>query len=231
MQQILVGLDEFMPRSAKPGTLTRRLVLASVTAGGHLAAASFLVLAGPGLRDAALDSTAMIVDMVTHSPVSEPEPPRPRPTPQVVVRKEPPLVLAVARNQPLNDSSERVPVQETLKSSPPPAAAPASTAATAGDPTPALVPARFDADYLNNPKPPYPAFSRRLGEQGKVLLSVSVSTQGQPENIEIKLSSGSPRLDQAALDAVKRWRFVPAKRGDTPIQSWVTVPIVFSLEG
>lgn len=94
-----------------------------------------------------------------------------------------------------------------------------------------LVPARFDADYLSNPKPVYPPLARRLGEQGKVLLRVSVGAQGLPESIDVKTSSNSPRLDEAALEAVRRWRFVPARQGDTPISSWVTVPVVFSLEG
>ncbi len=94
-----------------------------------------------------------------------------------------------------------------------------------------LVPARFDADYLSNPKPVYPPLARRLGEQGKVLLRVSVGAHGLPESIDVKTSSNSRRLDEAALEAVRRWRFVPARQGDTPISSWVTVPVVFSLEG
>jgi len=47
----------------------------------------------------------------------------------------------------------------------------------------------------------------------------------------LKTSSGSPRLDQAALDTVKRWRFVPARQGDQSVAAWVVVPISFSLEG
>jgi len=100
-------------------------------------------------------------------------------------------------------------------------------------PSPAPVPitaARFDADYLHNPKPVYPHASRRLGEQGKVLLRVFVSAAGLAEKVEVKLSSGFARLDQAAEDAVSQWRFVPAKRGETAIAAWVQVPITFQLE-
>ncbi len=89
--------------------------------------------------------------------------------------------------------------------------------------------ARFDADYLANPKPPYPLASRRLGEEGIVHLHVRVGPGGQPLKVELKRSSGFPRLDQSALDTVMRWRFVPARRGTTPVTSWVVVPIVFSL--
>jgi len=47
--------------------------------------------------------------------------------------------------------------------------------------------------------------------------------------VELKSTSGSERLDQAALDAVRQWRFVPAKRGSEAIAAWVVVPISFSL--
>jgi len=88
----------------------------------------------------------------------------------------------------------------------------------------------FDAAYLRNAPPNYPALSRRLGEHGRVQLRVFVSADGQPETVDIKTGSGSPRLDAAAQDAVRRWRFAPAKRGDTAIGAWVVVPIVFHLE-
>ena len=94
----------------------------------------------------------------------------------------------------------------------------------------AVTAARFDADYLHNPKPVYPHASRRLGEQGKVLLRVFVSAAGLAEKVEIKLGSGFARLDQAAEEAVSRWRFVPAKRGEQAIAAWVQVPITFQLE-
>lgn len=93
-----------------------------------------------------------------------------------------------------------------------------------------LTAARFDADYLHNPKPIYPAASRRLGEQGKVILRVHVGIDGAAEKIELKTSSGFARLDTSAQDAVSRWRFTPARRGDQPIAAWVLVPIAFNLD-
>ena len=89
--------------------------------------------------------------------------------------------------------------------------------------------ARFDADYLRNPAPAYPALARRLGEEGKLVLRVFVTPEGRPGQIELKTSSGSPRLDQAAQDAVARWKFVPARRGDEVIGAWVLIPIIFNL--
>ena len=86
------------------------------------------------------------------------------------------------------------------------------------------------AAYLNNPTPSYPSISRRMGEQGKVLLRVLVSTSGLPEKIEIKQSSGFDRLDKAAIASVQRWKFIPGKRDGVPEAMWNIVPINFVLE-
>lgn len=111
------------------------------------------------------------------------------------------------------------------------AAPPAPVAAVPGQATPAAVSAaRFDAAYLQNPQPPYPSMSRRLGEEGKVLLKVRVSAQGSALEVAVSKSSGFPRLDAAGVDAVTRWRFVPARRGDEAIESSVVVPITFALD-
>ncbi len=90
---------------------------------------------------------------------------------------------------------------------------------------------RFDAAYLENPAPVYPALSRRFGENGRVILRVFVERNGRAGQVEINASSGSPRLDQAAQDAVSRWKFVPARRGTEAVGAWVLVPIVFNLRG
>jgi len=87
------------------------------------------------------------------------------------------------------------------------------------------------AAYLRNPKPSYPNLSRRLSEQGTVLLRVFVTMTGDATRIELKESSGFQRLDKSALDAVQNWKFVPAKRGEQPVAAWVIVPIKFSLKG
>ncbi len=90
--------------------------------------------------------------------------------------------------------------------------------------------ARFDADYLRNPAPPYPAISRRMGEEGKVILRVLVTPEGTPATVEVRTSSGSQRLDESAMRTVRQWKFVPARRGDMAEQSWVLVPVIFKLE-
>lgn len=103
------------------------------------------------------------------------------------------------------------------------APAPRSTAPVADSPP------RFDADYLSNPAPDYPAASRQLREQGSVQLRVFVTTDGHAGDIRVHQGSGFERLDQAAIDAVRRWRFVPARQGDGPVAAWVIVPINFTL--
>lgn len=87
-----------------------------------------------------------------------------------------------------------------------------------------------NADYLNNPKPAYPALSRRLGEQGKVVVRVLIDANGAPQQAEIQQASGFQRLDQAALDTVLRWRYVPGQRGGVAQAMWFNVPINFVLE-
>lgn len=88
---------------------------------------------------------------------------------------------------------------------------------------------KFNAAYLSNPAPVYPRRSRMLEEEGTVKLKVHVSIEGNTLGVQLFKSSGFPRLDDAALNAVKSWRFVPAKRGDQSIEGWVIVPVSFKL--
>ncbi len=89
---------------------------------------------------------------------------------------------------------------------------------------------KFGVAYLNNPAPSYPRLSRRMGEEGRVLLKVLVSAEGAANSVTIEQSSGSTRLDQSALHAVKRWRFIPARKGSQALSAYVLVPINFSLD-
>lgn len=120
-----------------------------------------------------------------------------------------------------------------------PVAAPAPAAIEASPmgaaPTAPPAPARIqlpssDAAYLNNPRPAYPALSRRLGEQGKVVVRVLIGVDGRAQQAEVGTSSGYERLDQAALATVRSWRYVPGKRNGMPEAMWFNVPINFVLE-
>lgn len=84
--------------------------------------------------------------------------------------------------------------------------------------------------YGTNPLPPYPLMARRLGMEGVVLLEVLVEPNGRATEVRMLKSSGFSPLDESAATTVReRWRFIPARRGDTPIASRVTVPIRFRL--
>ncbi|MDR2091772.1 MAG: energy transducer TonB [Azoarcus sp.] len=85
------------------------------------------------------------------------------------------------------------------------------------------------ADYLSNPRPDYPAQSRAQGEQGVVSLLIRVSAEGRTSAVALHKTSGHERLDKAAMEAVWRWRFVPARQGGRPVVGAVIVPIRFNL--
>jgi protein TonB len=72
--------------------------------------------------------------------------------------------------------------------------------------------------------------SKRHGEQGLVVLRVLVKSDGSAGAVEVKSSSGFPRLDQAAADAVKSWHFNPATNDGKVVDEWYQVPIPFKIQ-
>lgn len=211
--------DPFAPRESA----ARRALRFGLVAGAHVALVAGVVslAADPEMRAATRELVVRLIEPTP--PVPEVKPPRPQPLKQDVVRQPapPPPVMTAAADTPAV-ASFAVPPQ-------PPAPPRIDIAPAPPAPLPVTA-ARFDADYLHNPKPFYPVFSRRQGEEGKVQLRVRVSAAGAALDVEVKQSSGFPRLDDAAREAVLQWRFVPAKRGDEAVESWVGVPIVFTLE-
>jgi protein TonB len=190
----------------------------------HGLAAVFLLSYEPA-RKALLAAAPIMVDLIT-PPVVEP----PRPLPPL----EPPKPKPVAKvKQPLPvPQPAPVPILAVPAEAPSPIAVappPPSPAEAAGQSGLALTQPIYNADYLDNPPPAYPLTSRRAGEQGRVVLRVLVSSGGTAAEVQVFTSSGFPRLDEAARDAVRRWKFVPAKRGSEPVQAWVRIPIPFVL--
>jgi protein TonB len=190
----------------------------------HVAALAALLYYQPALHSA--QANVMHVSMITLPqplPAVQPAPPKPRKV-EITI----PIQRAIA--PPLEAPSQTA---ISVASPPPASAEPVETEAAAApqEPPAPLVLPRFDAAYLQNPAPAYPALSRRTGEQGKVLLRVVVRPDGAPETVELRQSSGAARLDEAALEAVRKWRFVPARRGDMPVTAAVIVPVVFTLQG
>jgi protein TonB len=160
------------------------------------------------------------------------EPPPPQ-TPAAV----PPPVLALPQTTttpefavpaPQNEEKPVVtPREEKAIQAAPGPIAPRAEAPVAAKTTPPI----SDAAYLKNPQPRYPMSARRRGEQGTVLLKVLVTREGSAGSVSVESSSGSMALDDAALEAVRNWRFVPARRGAQAVEAWHLVPIVFKLEG
>ncbi len=197
-----------------PSTLWRYALAVGVHAA--IIASCIGLAANPEVRAATQD---LVVRLIQADPPTPPQtPPKPLPVrPQTARQTPPPPVMVAAAEAP-------TPANFAVAPQPP---QPQRVDAV---PAPVVTAARVDADYLHNPKPVYPMFSRRQGEEGKVQLRVRVGADGSALEVEIKQGSSFPRLDAAARDAVLKWRFVPARRGEEAVESWVGVPIVFSLE-
>lgn len=176
------------------------------------------------------------------TPVAQVEPPPPKPEPVKPVVKPP---KPVKPKPALKPTPERVITEKTVRLNTPEVeevaeakaapALPQKTAVSAAKTAhPQTAPVKttapqFNAAYLNNPAPEYPSSARRMGEMGRVILRVQVTASGVPSQVLILNSSGVDSLDEAALEAVQRWKFVPAKQGETPVAAWVNVPIQFTL--
>lgn len=104
------------------------------------------------------------------------------------------------------------------------------TTAAQKDESPVYFPPDNKAAYLQNPNPLYPVQARRKGLQGVVLLTVEVSAEGLPLSLSVKESSGVLLLDDAAVESVRRWKFVAATLGGRPVAAFVEIPIRFMLQ-
>ena len=90
-------------------------------------------------------------------------------------------------------------------------------------------PPRYEAGGEANPWPRYPAAARRRGIEGEVLVRVAVALDGRAERVVILRSSGSALLDKAAVEALERWRFEPARAAGQPVAATVEIPVTFRL--
>lgn len=166
----------------------------------------------------------LLVDLLQAAPIEKP--PQAKPLPMVKPQPvKPQRTPAPQMPTPQIEATQsNLPAPATAIATPPVEIKPTAP------PAEPLVQPRFDANYLKNPAPNYPPLSRKMGEEGKVILRVLVSAQGSADSVEVKTTSGSQRLDDAAVNTVKQWKFIPAKRGDSAVPSAVLVPIIFKLE-
>lgn len=159
-------------------------------------------------------------------PAPTPKPDKPEPRKKVAPKPPPKPAPPEPSERAITTPQE---VAEPAPAAPPaPTAPPVASAAPAAPPAPPTPP-RFDAAYLNNPAPTYPAMARRMGQEGRVLLRVHVTAEGTAGDVRLHTSSGSSLLDEAAIAAVRKWRFVPARQGGETVAAWVQVPVAFKL--
>ena len=220
---------------------SRNTLIALAVVGFHLLAV-WALQTGLLRRAVEIIVPAQILSEFIEPPAPKAVPPPPPPLPPLVkqpVAKQPvappaPQPVAIADPTP----APNAPVGITVPQPPPPPVAaaviatpaPAPAAPPAPPPPPKVELPSTNAEYLQNPKPVYPAMSKRLNEQGKVLVRVLIGIDGAPQKSEIRQSSGFERLDQAAQNTVMAWRYVPGKRGSVPEAMWFVVPITFILD-
>jgi protein TonB len=206
---------------AEPRRQRRRwaaLALVAAIAGLHAGAIATFA----GARQSARAPLAPVAVTVALARI---EPPPPPPPPPPKARLPPPRVKAPA--------SPDATVAAAAAPTPAPAPAPALAPAPAPSPAPAaddkLSEPRGYAGYLRNPAPDYPLTAQRRGLEGQVVLKVHVLASGQPDSVTVARSSGHAILDEAAIRAVVSWAFAPARRGHTPVDGWVQVPLTFKI--
>lgn len=151
----------------------------------------------------------------------EPLPPPPPPPPPPVQKPLPKPKIPLPKAPP----SEHAIKQESQPEPTPPAPVEQKPVVQQAP----VTPPQADASQINNPAPVYPTMSKRLREEGTVVLEILVMADGSVAELRLKTSSGYERLDEAALRAVKQWHFIPAKRGDEAIDFQYELPIEFSL--
>ena len=176
----------------------------------------------------------------------KPMPVKPVQAVKTVKPKEPVKPKAVSKLKALSKASatatpKAIPSRAriSVKPSSPPSADPSSvplgipkganTGVSSGAGTADYVGPSASADYLKNPHPKYPKISLRRKEAGTVLLALTVTAEGRAKDVRVLKTSGYPRLDKAALDAVKDWRFIPDKRLGRPVDADYELPIHFKL--
>lgn len=170
----------------------------------------------------------------------------------VILDRLPPLIKAEIIEEIIEDK-ELPPPPPTVETPPPyvpppdividlPSSAPAKTALTqvTNKPRPVAPPPaavvkkspEIDPRFKRRFQPDYPPTSRRLGEEGSVVLQVLVGADGKVTDGKVQKSSGFSRLDEAALKhALRAWRFTPGTEDGKPVTAWHSVKVTFRIEG
>ncbi|CAK0774034.1 periplasmic protein TonB [Gammaproteobacteria bacterium] len=171
-------------------------------------------LTSPALTSLAPSSLPVSIAPSTERPTVSIRPPKP------------PARIRLQRAASVPQSAKRPPA--TFLSAT--AVSPGNVQAMPESPPPAiLAPPRYQADHLHNPPPTYPLLARRRGIEGLVRVRAEVDPDGHCRRVELARGSGEASLDDAAVRAIQRWRFIPARRGHEAVSAWVDIPLRFRL--
>lgn len=165
-----------------------------------------------------------VVTLFVETITTPPPPPKETPKP---ARLEKPRPAEKLRPQQL---VAEAPVSSPAEPAAPPPAAPVE-AAPVKPAGPITLGAELAVACPERRAPIYPPLSRRLNEEGKVVLRVELDEQGNVSAVRVATTSGFSRLDEAALAAVKTWRCNPARRDGQPVRAVALQPFKFVLEG
>jgi periplasmic protein TonB len=198
--------------TSRTGSTPRRTGMLIAVAALHVLIVYGLMLATGVVRTPAFVAPIEAV-FIPEATQSEPEP-------EIKIKPEIDQPIAV---------DEPVPEVQFEEAVTPPSDVPVPASATAISGSQQQGAPAQDLKTANRVDPTYPPASRRAGEQGTVRLKVLVDTGGRASNVAVTQSSGFPRLDQAAVEAVRKWRFVAATDGTQKIQAYTQVAVTFKL--
>ncbi len=177
------------------------------------------------VREAMRQAAPMFVNLI--APPAPPEIPVP-PAPQPIQKKPPPPAQLIAAAPSPTPAAFVVPAPLPVEAPAPEVqiVAAAASAPPAAAPAPKMIPPSA-VQYLEPPVLVYPRLSERNGERGRVMVRVFIDTFGMPQNVQASVSSGFPRLDEAAVSAVRKARFKPYTENGQPASGWAVVPANF----
>jgi protein TonB len=198
----------------------RRGLIGLLLVGGHIGVIALFALGMLG-APAPQELPPVTVDFLEQPARVEPPPPPLEPKLVSVAMKAPEVVIPTNLEVPADTPAPVVATQSA------PALAPATTAKTG----PAELPSLSEIAYLEPPAPRYPPESKRAREEGLVILRVLIDESGHASSVHVYRSSGHPRLDAAACNAVQRALFKPYKEGGVARMAVAMVPVEFSLHG
>jgi protein TonB len=169
------------------------------------------------------EAITLMVNLINPPPPEQPKAKPPKPPPKPVPKPiEPPKPQQLVAETPVVLPDEPV--------APPPPPEPVIEAPPL-PPQPVELSAELSVSCPVRSPPEYPRVSRRMNEQGKVILRVALNEEGRVEHVTIRTSSGYSRLDAAAVAAVKTWRCAPAIQNGIAVPAVALQPFVFILEG